>query len=124
MIQGTVSIFFGISDESTSLAGFGAESLVEVVSALFVFWRLRGEVEIHSEINVRRDRQGTLGIVVLFIIITILIIGTSARQILKGLGPESAWAGTIIATVSSGIMLYLWILKKDLETILAVEQFC
>ena len=41
LIEGTVSVWFGISDETLSLFGFGVDSFVEVISAVGIWHMLR-----------------------------------------------------------------------------------
>ena len=43
LLEGAVSIAFGVSDESVALAGFGMDSLIEVASAALILWRFRSE---------------------------------------------------------------------------------
>jgi hypothetical protein len=44
VIEGLLSLAFGVKDESISLSIFGIDSFVEVFSAFVVLWRLRGEL--------------------------------------------------------------------------------
>ena len=40
LIEGLVSMAFGWTDDSIALFGFGADSFIEVASALLVLWKL------------------------------------------------------------------------------------
>jgi len=44
LVEGFVSIAFGVGDESIALAGFGVDSLIEVASAVLILWRFRSEI--------------------------------------------------------------------------------
>jgi divalent metal cation (Fe/Co/Zn/Cd) transporter len=118
LIEGLGSIFFGVSDESVSLAGFGVQSLIELASAMLVLWRFRTERENQPKTGLERERRATLLIGVLFLGIAIVIVGASLRQLFKGVGPQTTFPGTIIAMISSGIMFYLWKKKRYLGQLL------
>ena len=44
VVEGVVAMGFGVADESVALFGFGADSFIEVFSAIVVLWRFRGEI--------------------------------------------------------------------------------
>jgi len=43
LIEGLISIGFGVAEESKSLVGFGGDSLIEFGSAFLVLWHFGGE---------------------------------------------------------------------------------
>jgi len=65
-IEGIVSVYFGVTEESFSLAGFGMDSFIAVASAFLVLWRLRAEVSGEDGISLDRKRNATLGIGTIF----------------------------------------------------------
>jgi len=65
--EGTVSIAYGAEDSSVSLAGFGFDSIIEVISAFFVLYRLARETGHPNSFTLLRERVGTIAIGILFI---------------------------------------------------------
>lgn len=100
LLEGIVSIGFGIKEESVSLAGFGGDSLIEVGSAIVVLWRLKGEVT--------RERTATFLIGVLFVLLAGVTIVSAGIQIGEGGHPETTLPGMIISAVSLSFMFFLW----------------
>ena len=45
ILEGLVSVAFGLKDSSLSLFGFGLDSFIEVLSAVIVLWRLGREFD-------------------------------------------------------------------------------
>ncbi|MGK5088172.1 cation transporter [Bdellovibrionota bacterium FG-2] len=118
LLEGVVSIGFGLNDESVALAGFGADSLIEVASAILVLWRFRGEAGQKEGLSINRERQTTLGIGVLFIFLALLTALASALQLKSGSHPSSTLSGLVISAVSLSFMFFLWQAKKKAARIL------
>lgn len=105
LLEGMVSIAFGVSDDSVALWGFGLDSLVEVASALVVLWRLRGDLHARAT---ERERTATLAIGVLFLVLALSIAAGSALQLRAGRHPDSTLPGMVIAVASLSFMVWLW----------------
>jgi divalent metal cation (Fe/Co/Zn/Cd) transporter len=112
LLEGLVSMGFGVSDESVALFGFGADSFIEVGSALLVLWRFRREAACRTEDAALRERRATAGIGWLFLA---LAVGTAAGATLQLVGhghPETTVPGLVIALASIAFMLWLWHEKR------------
>ena len=114
LLEGVVSISFGISDDSVALAGFGVDSLIEVASAFFVLWRFRSEAGLQAEVKLERERQSTLAIGILFLLLAVLTTAASLIQLKSGSHPETSLPGLVISTVSLSFMFWLWSAKRRL----------
>lgn len=112
LLEGVVSIAFGVGDESVALAGFGVDSLIEVASAALILWRFRGEACIGSEISVSRERKATLGIGVLFLLLAAVTAAASLFQLRAGSHPATTVPGLVISTLSLSFMFWLWSAKR------------
>ncbi len=112
LIEGFVSIGFGWSDESIALLGFGADSLIEVASAFLVLWRFRGESGQSAGMSLQRERQATLGIGVLFILLAAGTFSGGAIQLFEGRHPETTLPGMVISVLSLSFMFFLWSAKR------------
>lgn len=114
LIEGVVSIAFGVSEESLSLAGFGVDSLIEVASAALVLWRFRGESKCGDGISIEREQKATLGIGILFLILSFLTAIAALIQLIKEGHPETTLPGIVISLLSLSFMFFLWNAKKKL----------
>jgi hypothetical protein len=93
LIEGVVSIRFGVSEDSISLSGFGADSFIEVALAALVLWRFRGETGQGGALSVARERKATFGIGALFIFLSALTLVASGYQLYskKPSRDDDAW---------------------------------
>ena len=112
LIEGIVAISFGVSDGSVALAGFGADSLIEVGSAILVLWRFRGESGMSGSLSLERERRATLGIGGLFILLAALSLGASGFQLFNRSHPETTLPGILISALSLSFMFFLWSSKR------------
>lgn len=104
LLEGGVSIGFGVADDSVALWGFGFDSLVEVASALVVLWRLRDLAARATG----RERRATLAIGGLFVLLALTIAGGSLTQLIQRRHPATTLPGLLIAALSLAFMVFLW----------------
>jgi divalent metal cation (Fe/Co/Zn/Cd) transporter len=107
LIEGVVSVLFGLEDGTVSLFGFGVDSFVEVISGIGI-WHM-----------VRRMRQNTGGLPDRFEATALRITGsafyllsaglviTVAVNIYRGQKPETTFWGIVVSIVSIVSMLFL-----------------
>jgi divalent metal cation (Fe/Co/Zn/Cd) transporter len=107
ILEGLVSVAFGLRDSSLSLFGFGLDSFIEVFSAVIILWRLRREFEGGAS-SVQRERLATRGIGVLFVLLTAVILLNSAFRLFHHVHPETALPGIIISLASLSFMFWLY----------------
>lgn len=105
LLEGGISIAFGVAEESVALWGFGLDSLVEVGSALVVLWRLRGDLQARAT---ERERRATLLIGGLFLVLALSVAGGSLHQLLAREHPDTTLPGVVIAALSLSFMVFLW----------------
>lgn len=118
VIEGLVSMGFGASDDSVALFGFGADSFIEVGSALLVLWRLRAARGCAAT-RLQRERRATRGIALLFVLLAVGIAAGSAAQLIAHRHPETTLPGVLIALASLGCMAWLWRAKRRAAAVLA-----
>lgn len=107
-LEGIVSMWFGIADESFALFGFGADSFIEVASAILVLWRFRRETGRTAAANVARERRATIGIGVLFALLAVATASGGALQLWNRAHPETTLPGLLISLLSLSFMFFLW----------------
>ena len=105
LLEGVVSLAFGVADGSVALWGFGLDSLIEVASALVVLWRLR---EGPGPKATERERKATLTIGWLFLGLAATVAGGSLLQLAGRRHPDTTLPGLVIALASLGFMVWLW----------------
>lgn len=109
LIEGVVAMGFGIADESVALFGFGADSFIEVFSAVVILWRFRGEIGARRDGETRvRERKATLAIGVLFVLLAVATAAGCVLQIASGGRPETTIPSIVIAVISLSFMVTLW----------------
>ncbi len=107
-VEGIVAIFFGISDESFALFGFGADSFIEVGSAMLVLWRFRQETDLTKVHQDHREKKASLAIGLLFLLLTIITLIGSSIQLWNKSHPTTTLPGVIVAGISLSFMFFLW----------------
>ena len=105
LLEGGVSILFGVADHSVALWGFGFDSLVEVASAGLVMVRLRHGFRAKTT---EAERRATLGIGGLFLLLALGIFTGAGLQLHLRSHPATTLPGLLIALASLSFMVYLW----------------
>ncbi len=112
IVEGLISVFFGISDESFTLLGFGLDSFAEVISGVGIahmiirLWRNPGS----SRDDFERTALKITG--VSFYILTAGLVLTGIYNIVTAHKPETTVWGIVVSLVSIAVMLLLVYGKK------------
>jgi divalent metal cation (Fe/Co/Zn/Cd) transporter len=107
LVEGLVSVFFGISDDTLVLLGFGVDSFVEIISAfgiLHMVLRMRksqAETPDSFEKNALRI-TGTA-----FYLLTIGLIAGVVINFITSAKPETTLVGIIVSSASIVVMWFL-----------------
>jgi hypothetical protein len=107
IVEGAVSVWFGLADETISLFGFGLDSFIEVVSGIGVWHMLRRQKEangLNPDVFERRALRIT---VVGFYLVTVGLVLPAMIDILERQRPETTLWGIIVAAVSIVSMQFL-----------------
>ncbi|MFH2203480.1 MAG: cation transporter [Elusimicrobiota bacterium] len=111
LLEGFVSIGFGVKDEALSLAGFGADSFIEVASAFVVLWRLRRETGADSPLSLDAERRATHIIGWLFLALAAVAASAAVMRLVMRGAPDTTVPGLVISVLSLSFMFYLWSAK-------------
>lgn len=112
LLEVGVSITAGITANSSALIAWGLDSVVEVISAGTLWWRLHGELEGISEERVRRRKKITLYVIAFsFLIISAFIVYDSVFKFISKEVPGWSNLGLTILIASLFVNPVL-ILKK------------
>lgn len=102
--EGVISIFFGISDESLTLFGFGADSFIEVMSGAGI---LAMVLRIRQNPDTSRTRFEITALRITGTAFYLLVVGLGATAIYNlftGHKPETTLPGIIISIISIAMM--------------------
>ncbi len=100
IVEGMVSVAFGIRDETIALFGFGLDSFVEVISGIGI-WHMINRMRTNKSSNSDRFEQTALKVTgTAFYILAIGLIMTAAISLFKGHRPETTFWGIVIAGIS------------------------
>lgn len=107
IIEGIISVYFGIEDDTLSLLGFGSDSFVEVISGIGIahmVLRMR-----YSAVNQRDkfERQALRITGTAFYLLTVGIITGAFFSFIEKSKPETTIPGLIISGVSIATMFFL-----------------
>lgn len=109
IVEGCVSVFLGLQDETIALFGFGLDSFVEVASGIGIWHMVRrmkqSEAVSHDNFE-KRALQITGGA---FYVLAIGLVITSALNIYKGSKPETTLWGIVVSVIS---ILSMWLLIR------------
>ena len=107
VLEGVVSMGFGLSEGSMALLGFGLDSWVEVGSAGVVYWKLTRAPGCATTAR-ERERRATRTIGRLFGVLAVATAAGAVLQVASGGHPGSTLPGVIISLASLSFMFYLW----------------
>lgn len=125
MAEGIFSTFFGYTDDTIALFGFGVDSFVEVISGAGI---LHMVLRIGKNPQASRDsfeRRALRITGISFYLLTAGLVAGSVINIVRGSKPETTAAGAVISGISILTMwlLYSWKMKTgralDSEPIMA-----
>jgi len=113
IIEGFVSVFFGVTDETLALFGFGIDSVIEVLSGLGI-WHMVIRIRNNKGENIGDFQKTALKITgISFYILTISLILTVAYNIYTEHKPQTTFWGIIVSSISIITMIVLTSLKLN-----------
>ena len=110
VLEGVVSVGFGLEDETIALFGFGVDSFVEVVSGVGIWHmlrRLRASAGAEGADAFERTALRVTGGA--FDLLAVGLAATAAVSFAQGGAPESTFWGTVVALVS---IVTMWLLIR------------
>ena len=107
IIEGVVSVFFGVEDGSMVLFGFGVDSFVEVISGIGI-WHMVRRIRNNDKENPDQFEQTALKITGTgFYVLTIGLSIIAAVDLYRGHKPETTFWGIVVSIISIATM---WLL--------------
>jgi predicted Co/Zn/Cd cation transporter (cation efflux family) len=111
LVEGLVSVYFGITDESLTLFGFGADSFIEMISgAGIASMVLRIKKNELKDRNIFEKRALRVTGTAFYLLVAGLLI-TAGYNLFTGHKPETTIWGVVISLISIVVMLVLLFMK-------------
>jgi divalent metal cation (Fe/Co/Zn/Cd) transporter len=107
LAEGLFSIYFGASDDTLALLGFGVDSFVELISGIGILHMIIRMNKTEFNTHDAFERQALKITGTAFYLLTIGLIAGSVINIIKGIKPETTIAGIIISSISIVTMYFL-----------------
>lgn len=107
VIEGLISIYFGMEDETLALLGFGVDSFVEVISGigiLHLVWRMK-KSPVNKRDQFERQALKITGFAFYLLVAGLLLGGT--LNIIHDVKPDTTMVGIIISSISILTMYFL-----------------
>ena len=106
-IEAVVAIWSGIAAHSLSLIAFGADSVIELLSAVVLLWRLTVEIRHGEEFSEKIEhRASKIGGALLFAL-AIYVVGSAAWALWNREGQEFSAVGLGLTVAAIPIMVFL-----------------
>ncbi len=107
VVEGLVSVYFGLQDETMALFGFGLDSFVEVISGVGI-WHMVMRLRQSGNESPDRFEQRALRITgSAFYLLALGLAATAAINLISGHRPETAFWGIVVSLVS---IAFMWLL--------------
>lgn len=105
VVEAIVAITAGWIAGSVALVGFGLDSVIESVSGVALYHRLRGELHAGSaEGNAERERRALWFVAMSFFMIAAYVLYEAVTGLLRREQPEQSTVGIILAAASLIVM--------------------
>lgn len=111
LLEGIISLKFGVAEESLALMGFGLDSFVEVGSAAIVIYKLKSMDSVQGH-ALQNEKKATFLIGLLFVLLAIFTVIAALFKLANHETPQTTLPGLIISAVSLCFMFFLWRSKQ------------
>lgn len=106
-VEAIIAIAAGLTAGSLVLMAFGLDSVIELVSASVLMWRLSVELRHGQVLSERAERMASrIGGGLLFLLAAYVAVA-AMLQLWSGTGEEFSWPGLLVALVAIPAMRYL-----------------
>ncbi len=111
ILEGVISVFFGLTDETLSLLGFGIDSFIEVISGVGIGHMILRMKKSGVSSRDKFERQALKITGTSFYILTFGLTGGGIINLLEGVKPDTTVPGIIISIISLLTMYFLMTYK-------------
>ena len=118
-LEGLLSVGAGLLAGSVALVGFGADSVIEVISGVTLLWRLNSRRD--AAAGERAERTALTIVGVSFLLLAAYVLYDSATSLLRREPPQESVIGIVIAAASLIVMPLLVRSKRRVATAIGSE---
>ena len=104
LVEATVAVGAGIAAQSLTLIAFGADSIIELLSACLLLWRLRVELRDREEFSEATESVAARIGAILLVVLTVYVISSAVWGLWRGTGQEFSAPGLVLALCAIPIM--------------------
>jgi len=115
LLEGLISIFFGVSDEALTLFGFGVDSFIEVMSGIGILamvLRIRGHPDTPHSLRSQFERTALRITGTSFYLLVVGLAVTAIYNLFTAHKPETTLPGLVISIISIAVMWALVMGKR------------
>ena len=107
LIEGVVSVLFGLEDGTVALFGFGVDSFVEVISGVGIWHMVRRMRQNSGSLPDRFEATALRVTGSAFYLLSAGLVVTAAVNVYRGQKPETTFWGIVVSLISIVSMLFL-----------------
>jgi divalent metal cation (Fe/Co/Zn/Cd) transporter len=107
LIEAAVAIGSGVTAQSLSLIAFGADSLIELVSAGVLLWRLNVELRHEAEFPESVERRASRISAALLFVLAAYVVVNAAYGLWRRQGQEFSTPGLVLTILAIPVMWWL-----------------
>ena len=104
VIEASVAIGAGLLAGSIALVGFGLDSIIEVIAASVLIWRLRCELTCRHDTHERVERRALRVVGVTFFLLAAYLTYQAGTMLWHQEAPEVSMVGLVLAMLSAVVM--------------------
>ncbi|HXP77634.1 MAG TPA: cation transporter [Stellaceae bacterium] len=104
LIETAVAIGAGMSAHSLTLTAFGVDSVIELLSACVLLWRLNVELRLGREFSERAERRAAKYGGALLVALIVYVVASAFWDLWRGAGQDVSIPGLVLATLAMPIM--------------------
>jgi divalent metal cation (Fe/Co/Zn/Cd) transporter len=114
VVEAAVAIGSGVAARSLTLIAFGADSVIELLSACLLLWRLRVELRERENFSEATERTAGKAGAVLLCALSLYVVASAAWSLWRRTGQEFSALGLALALMAIPIMAVLATAKRRL----------
>ena len=114
LVESAVALWSGVAAHSLTLIAFGADSVIELLSAGLLLWRLNVELRAREKFSEETERRAAKVGAALLIALTTYVLAYGAWGLWRGEGQAFSLSGLILAVFAIPIMFALAKAKLNL----------
>ncbi len=107
LVEAAIALGSGVAAHSLTLIAFGADSVIEFLSACVLLWRLGAELRRGEEFSEAAERAAAKAGGILLIALTVYVVASAAWSIWWRTGQEFSVPGLVLALLAIPIMYAL-----------------